>query len=106
MPSTITSALLEIPAAASVDVHAAGIEISSVDEPIIDFEHGPNKQYSIALGQYRNRVTIHDLRQMGLDDEGEDMETAAFDLALTFKNGGQMVGFCIKLKEVGYTARR
>ncbi|PAV59320.1 hypothetical protein WR25_15661 [Diploscapter pachys] len=90
----------------SVDVQRDGIEISGVDEPVIDFEHGPSKQYSIALGQYRNRVTVHDLRQMGLNGDGEDMVMASFDLALTFKNGDKMIDFCIKLKEVGYTERQ
>ncbi|PAV59356.1 hypothetical protein WR25_21399 [Diploscapter pachys] len=105
MPFRITNATLEILATASVDVHAAGIEISNIDEPVIDFEHAPNRQYTSTFGQYRGKVIIYDVRQKGLNDEGEEIETAAFNLALTFNNSGQMVTFCVKLMEIGYTER-
>ncbi|PAV79507.1 hypothetical protein WR25_06570 [Diploscapter pachys] len=104
MPFQITGATLVIPAAASVDVHATGVEIFGTDNPM-DLEHGQIKEYTITLGQYRSKMTIYDMRQMGLNDEGEKIETAAFNLALTFNNGGQIVSFCVKLMEIGYTAR-
>ncbi|PAV90008.1 hypothetical protein WR25_12884 [Diploscapter pachys] len=102
MPFQIANATIVIPAAASVDVHQDGIEVTGIDEPI-DFEHGQNKEYSVVLRQYKSDVTLHGLRQMGLNADGEDMIMALFDLTLTFKRGGKMVDFCIRLKECGYT---
>ncbi|PAV87896.1 hypothetical protein WR25_08668 [Diploscapter pachys] len=104
MPFPVTGATLEVPNTATIDVHAVGIEIYDAnDMPLIDFEHGPQKEYSVTLGQYRSKMTIYDMRQMGLNADGEDMVMALFDLTLTFKRGGKMVDFCIKLKECGYT---
>ena len=128
MPFQVAGATLVILAVTSVEVHHEGIEIFGTDNPM-DLEHGEIKEYTIALCQYRSRVTVHGLRQIvscfyflfprafhlfytylissfqDLDEQGNDIVVATFDLALIFNDGAAMVQFCNRLAEVGYIVR-
>ncbi|KAE9547481.1 hypothetical protein FO519_009308 [Halicephalobus sp. NKZ332] len=106
MPFEIVNAVLEVPSAFKVDIQQEGVEISNSTEiPVVNFEHTPNKSYSVILDQYRSKVIFHDIRQKGLDYEGEEIEIASFDLVLTFSDGVQMTDFVSELKNCGYQAK-
>ncbi|KAI6179133.1 hypothetical protein M3Y98_00577600 [Aphelenchoides besseyi] len=106
MPSRITSAILEIPPAYTVDVQVEAVEISGANKvPIDDFEHGPVKQYSTQIIYSRNKVILHDVRRKGLNEDAEEMELARNDLVLTSNDADEFVNFVTDLKAADYSER-